>query len=157
MTPSTYELGLTRLWFLVGDWGGAGESEDFGVRAQARFEWTLDDHFIAGFCELRDSGSDQVLSVEHVYIYYDRQEERVVGLFFANDGAVERAVGRVDTVGRMEMTSTSLSCVPPSFPRRQLRRTFELVTPDEWTYSVEMDSGQGLSPYVTIQMKRKKA
>ena len=85
MSPSTYELGLTRLWFLIGDWEGIGESEDFGVRAQARFEWTLNDHFIAGFCEMRDLGSDQVLNVEHVYIYYDREEDGVLSLIHISE------------------------------------------------------------------------
>lgn len=154
MTGSTFELGLTRLWYLVGDWDGKGEGQDFGVTAQARFEWTLSDHFIAGFCEMRDAGSDQVLSIEHVYMYYDRAENGVVALFFASDGAVERAVGRVDTVGRLVTTTVSLSCVPPSLPRTALRRTFQLVGQVQWTYTIEMDAGQGLAPYVTIQMRR---
>lgn len=64
MTGSTFELDLTRLGYLVGDWDGKGEGQD--LTAQARFEWTLNDHFIAGFCEMRDAGSDQVLSIEHV-------------------------------------------------------------------------------------------
>ncbi len=155
MAGSTFELGLTRLWYLIGDWEGAGEAEDFGVRVQARFEWTLNDHFIAGFIEMRDSGSEQVLSTEHVYMYYDRAEKGVVGLFFSSDSAVERAVGHVDTVGRLVMTTTDLSCVPPGFPRSAMRRTFQLVSQDQWTYTIEMDSGNGLVHYITIQMRRK--
>lgn len=152
MTGSTFELGLTRLWYLVGDWAGKGEGQD--LAAQARFEWTLNDHFIAGFCEMRDLGSDQVLSIEHIYMYYDRAENGVVAHFFASDGAVEQAVGQVDTVGRLVTTTVSLSCVPPSLPRIGLRRTFQLVGQVQWTYTIEMDSGQGLAPYVTIQMHR---
>ncbi len=155
MTGSTFELGLTRLWYLVGEWEGMGEGQDFAVRVQARFEWTLNDHFIAGFSEMRDAGSDQVLSIEHVYLYYDRSENGVVGLFLANDGAVERAVGRVDTIGRFETNTQSLSCVPPAFPRTRLRRTFQLVSQDQWAYTIEMDFGQGLQPYVTLQMQRR--
>ncbi len=155
MTGSTFELGLTRLWYLAGDWEGTGGGEDFSVQAQARFEWALDDHFIAGFSEMRDSGSGQVLNTEHVYIYYDRSEDGVVGLFFANDGTVERAVGRVDTVGHLVMTSSSISCVPPSLPRTRLRREIQLITQDRWIYTIEMDSGKGLLPFVTIEMQRK--
>ena len=155
MAPSTFELGLTRLWYLVGDWHGTGSGEDFEVQASARFEWTLDDHFIAGFIELRDVGSDQVLSTDHVYLYYSREESGVVGVFFANDGLVERSLGPVDAVGRFVMTSSRLECVPFSFPRSQLRRTFQLVDPNEWSYMVEMDTGKGLLPYVTVQMRRK--
>ncbi|MBN1888356.1 MAG: FABP family protein [Thermoflexales bacterium] len=155
MTPSTFELGLTRLWYLVGDWQGTGSGEDFGVQALARFEWTLNDHFIAGFIELRDAGSDQVLSTEHVYLYYNREENGVAGLFFAQDGLVERAVGPIDTVGHFVMLSTRLDCVPMGFPRSQLRRSFQLLDPNEWQYSIEMDAGHGLCPYATVHMQRK--
>jgi hypothetical protein len=156
MTPSTFELGLTRLWYLVGDWHGVGEGEDFSVQAVARFEWTLDDHFIAGFIEVRDSGSSQALSTDHVYLYYNREANRVVGVFFANDGLVERAAGPVDTIGRFVITSTQLDCVPFSFPRTQLRRTFELADQNEWTYTVEIDTGLNLQPYFTVHMRRRK-
>jgi hypothetical protein len=155
MCPSTFELGLTRLWYLVGEWIGSGESTDFNVSAQARFEWALNDRFIAGFVEMRDTGSEQVLSIEHVYIYYDREEGGAVGMFFADDGAVERAVGAIGTIGQLTLLTASLRCVPPTFPRTQLRRSFHMVSKDKWIYKIELDSGHGLQPYITVQMQRK--
>lgn len=142
------------MWYLAGEWEGTGGGQDFSVHARAMFEWALNDHFIVGFNQVRDSGSDQVLSTEHIYVYYDRDQSQVVGAFFADDGAVEQAVGQVDARGELVLNSASLSCVPRSFPRARLRRVFQPLDRDRWVYAIEMDCGNGLLPYITVQMQR---
>ncbi len=92
-SASTQELGLTRLWYLVGNWEGAGKGPDFRFRASARCAWALNDHFLVGQMEIRDAGSDRLLSIAHWYIYYNHDLNCLVADIFQHDGIVERARG----------------------------------------------------------------
>lgn len=153
-SSTTHELVLTRLWYLVGDWEGMGKGPDFRFRANARYSWIFNDHFLVGHMEVKDFGSGTVLSIEDSHIYHDPELNCLVGDIFNLDGSVEHALGHVDARGRMMLTTDRLSCLPRGTSIRRLRRTVWTMATAQWAFTVEMDSGQGFGPYYEGQMRR---
>jgi len=151
---STLELVLTRLWYLIGKWEGTGKGPDFRFRARATYSWILNDHFLTGYLQISDLGSDRVLAAEHSYYYYDYDLSCLVGDTFRQDGMVEHALGHADARGRMVLTTDRLLCVPRGMPPHRVRRTIWMMAAPQWAFMLEMDSGQGFAPCLEGQMRR---
>jgi len=152
-SASTRELGLTRLWYLIGEWEGSGKGPDFRFHASARCRWVLNDHFLAMSLELDDAASGQPIIAEHSYIYYDRELVCLVSDIFGSNGMVEHTVGHADLRGRMVLTAERLSRVPTDLPLRRVRRTTWTMATLQWAFTVERDLGQGFAPYLEGQMR----
>ena len=153
-TASTHELGLTRLWYLVGDWEGTGKGPDFRFRARATYSYILNDHFLAGYVEINDLKSGEVLMAERTYFYFDRNLKSLVSDAFRQDGMVEHALGHTDARGRIVLTTDRLSCVPKQMSICRLRRTVWVMAAPQWAFSIEKDSGDGFAPYLEGQMRK---
>jgi hypothetical protein len=154
-STTTNELGLTRLWYLIGKWEGAAKGPDLRLRASARCVWALDDHFLVMELEFTDASSGRIASAEHSYIYYDRDLNCLVGDIFGSDGSVEHALGHADSRGRMALTTERLSRVPKGLPICHLRRTTWMMATSQWAFTVERDLGEGFAPYLEGQMRRR--
>ncbi len=151
---STYELGLTRLWYLIGNWEGSGKGPGLRIRARARCNWALGDHFLVLEMEILDAGSGQALSVEHSYIYYDHKPSQLVAHIFSFDGLVERAVGHADARGRMVLATDQVAYAPQGRQARRYLRTIWMMAASQWAFTIERDSGEGLQPYLEGQMRK---
>ena len=154
-STTTHELALTRLWYMVGDWEGSGKGPDLRCRIASHYAWALGDHFLTGQVEIRDGDSDKVLMAEHSYIYYDRDCACLVAEIFGQDGMVEHTMGRADMRGRLVLTSDRLSCVPKGNPIQRVRRTVWTMAASQWAFTVEMDKGEGWTPYFEGQLRRR--
>lgn len=154
-SASTNELTLVRLWYLIGDWEGAGKGPDFRFRGNARCMWALGDHFLAAQLDLNDASSGKALLAEHFYIYYEYSANCLVGDIFGSNNVVEHALGFADSRGRMVLTTDRLTSAPKGFPVRRLRRTFWVMASSQWAFTVEQDLGEGFVPYLEGQMRRR--
>jgi hypothetical protein len=155
-SATTNELGLTRLWYLIGEWEGNGKGpNNLRFRAAARGEWTLGDHFMLLRLDLYDLATNQLIAAEHDYIYYDRDQSCLVGEFFGHTGLVEHAHGHADSRGRMALTTDHLCCAPVALPFQRLRRTTWMMAAAQWAFTIEQDQGQGFVPYLEGQLRRR--
>jgi hypothetical protein len=156
-SATTTELGLTRLWYLIGDWEGTGKGPNFRFRANIRGEWMLNDHFVLLRLDLHDLDTNQLLIAEHQYIYYDRDLNCLVSEVFGLNGLVEHTIGHADSRGRMALTSDHLRCVPKGLSFERLRRTTWMMAASHWAFTIEQEQGQGQGfvPYLEGQMRRR--
>ena len=153
---STQRLALTRLWYLIGEWEGSGKGPDMRFRAEAKYSWTLDDHFITGQLTINDSLSGHTLLAEQVYYYYDLNLSCLACDVFSLDGTAEYALGHADARGRLVLTTNRMNCVHPGKTVCRLRRTIWPMASLQWAFTVEKDTGEGFATYLEAQMRRRK-
>ncbi len=152
---STNELGLTRLWYLTGEWEGMGKGPQTQFRARCRCTWELGDHFLRVEFQAQAADSDRLLFAEHVYVYYDRDIDRLVADIYNSQGMVERAAGHASPHGHLILATERLSCIPRGRKIRRIRRSVWKMAAAQWAYSVEVDSGEGYEAFAEGHMQQR--
>ncbi len=153
-SSSTYELGLTRLRYLIGNWEGTGKGPEWRFRAAARCSWGLNDHFLIGQIEFSDVDTGRQQLAQHVYIYYNRDLSRLVCDIYGSEGNIVRALGHTDMQGRLVLSSDQVVYLPAGKKAHRFLCTIWMMAASQWGLSVEQDLGKGLVPYLEGQMRK---
>lgn len=149
--------GLAAISWLVGDWAGVGEGHG-GISAATRHAArTRDGHFIRiearSVYPKQDKNKAGEVHASLDLWSYDRQRRRLVlrqfnSLGFVSTFVEDRAAG---TAGRLVLVSEHIENVPAGWKSRY---TYTYRAPNEYHELFELDTGEGLAPYVSNRFLR---